>query len=56
MAIQNDSNGEYVWAVRDGQPVRVDIVGGAIVGEVVTVKGDLQDGELSIIVLFCRCW
>ena len=45
VAIQNDSNGEYVWAVRDGQPVRVDIVGGAIVGDVVTVKGDLQEGE-----------
>jgi len=45
VAIQNDSKGEYVWAVRDGQPVRVDVLGGAIVGDMVTVTGDLQDGE-----------
>jgi RND family efflux transporter MFP subunit len=50
VAIQNDSKGEYVWAVRGGEPVRVDVVGGSIVGELVAVTGDLQDGETLQIV------
>lgn len=45
VAIQNDSLGEYVWAVRDGASVRVDVVGGVIVGDLVVVTGDLQAGE-----------
>jgi len=45
VAIQNDSQGEYVWAVRDGASVRVDVVGGVIVGDLVVVTGDLQVGE-----------
>ena len=45
VAIQNDSQGEYVWAVRDGASVRVDVVGGVIVGDLVVVTGDLQAGE-----------
>jgi len=45
-AIQNDSNGEYVWVVQaDGSTVRVDIVSGSIVGDLVTVTGDLEAGE-----------
>lgn len=45
-AIQNDSKGEYVWVVRNGSPVRVDIVGGQIVGDLVAVTGDLKEGEV----------
>ena len=45
VAIQNDSQGEYVWAVRNGEAVRVDVVGGAIVGDLVVVTGALQEGE-----------
>ena len=45
VAIQNDSQGEYVWVVRDGASVRVDVVGGVIVGDLVVVTGDLQEGE-----------
>ncbi len=45
VAIQNDSQGEYVWAVRDGAAVRVNVAGGAIVGELVVVTGALQEGE-----------
>lgn len=50
VAIQNDSQGEYVWAVRDGSAVRVDVIGGAIVGDLVVVTGDLQVGETLEIV------
>jgi HlyD family secretion protein len=45
-AIQNDSQGEYVWAVRNGSPVRVDVVGGQIVGDLVAVTGDLREGDV----------
>ncbi|MBI5946407.1 MAG: efflux RND transporter periplasmic adaptor subunit [Chloroflexi bacterium] len=45
VAIQNDSKGEYVWAVRGGKSVRVDVVGGAIVRDLVVVTGDLRAGE-----------
>ncbi len=45
-AIQNDSKGEYVWAVRNGSTVRVDVVGGQIVGDLVAVTGDLKEGEI----------
>lgn len=45
-AIQNDSNGEYVWVIQnDGSTSRVDIVGGSIVGELVAVTGDLKEGD-----------
>jgi HlyD family secretion protein len=45
-AIQNDAQGEFVWLVRGGETVRVDVTGGAIIGEMVTVTGDLSEGEL----------
>ena len=45
-AIQNDSKGEYVWVVRNGSPVRVDVVGGQIVSDHVAVTGNLKEGEL----------
>jgi RND family efflux transporter MFP subunit len=45
-AIQNDSRGEYVWALRNGSPVRVNVVGGQIVGDRVTVTGNLKVGEV----------
>ena len=45
-AIQNDSNGEYVWVIRNGETVRVDVVGGVIVGELVAVTGDLNEGDV----------
>jgi len=49
-AIQNDENGEYVWVVRNGAPERVDVVGGTIIGELVTVTGALREGEILQIV------
>ena len=49
-AIQNDSEGEYVWVIRDGKAVRVDVIGGAIIGELVAVTGDLSTGETLQIV------
>lgn len=45
-AIQNDSQGEFVWVLRNDETVRVDVVGGAIVGEMVVVAGDLQEGDV----------
>lgn len=45
-AIQNDNQGEYVWVVRGDETVRVDVVGGVIVGEMVTVTGDLDEGDV----------
>jgi len=49
-AIQNDSKGEYVWVMRNETAERVDVVGGAIVGELVVVTGDLTEGETLQIV------
>jgi len=49
-AIQNDSKGEYVWVMRNGEAIRVDVVGGAIIGELVAVTGDLSAGETLQIV------
>ncbi len=44
--VQNDSKGEYVLVVQsDGSTKRVDVVSGAIVGDMVVVDGDLQEGE-----------
>lgn len=45
-AIQNDNKGEYVWVVRNDSAVRVDVVGGQIVGDMVAVTGDLKEGEI----------
>jgi HlyD family secretion protein len=45
-AIQNDSKGEYVWVIRNGSPVRVDVVGGQIIGDLVAVTGNLKEGEV----------
>lgn len=45
-SIQNDSSGEFVWVIRGGETIRVDVVGGAIVGELVTVTGDLREGDV----------
>jgi HlyD family secretion protein len=45
-AIQNDDKGEYVWLIKeDGSTTRVDVVGGSIVGDLVTVTGDLKVGD-----------
>ncbi len=45
-AIQNDAQGEFVWAIQsDGSSKRVDVVSGSIVGDQVVVTGDLQDGD-----------
>jgi multidrug efflux pump subunit AcrA (membrane-fusion protein) len=45
--IQNDAKGEFVVVVQsDGLAKRVDVVSGAIVGDMVVVTGDLQEGEL----------
>lgn len=46
IAIQNDNQGEFVWVVRGDETVRVDVVGGAILGEMVVVTGDLQVGDV----------
>jgi len=50
-AIQNDSKGEYVWLIQsDNTTKRVDVVSGAIVGELVAVTGDLKIGDkLSLV-------
>ncbi len=45
-AIQNDSNGEFVWTLRGNETVRVDVVGGEIIGEMVAVTGDLNEGDV----------
>ena len=45
-AIQNDSQGEFVWVVRGADTVRVDVIGGAIIGEMVAVTGDLNEGDV----------
>lgn len=45
-AIQNDSQGEFVWVVRGDETVRVDVTGGAIIGEMVAVTGDLNEGDV----------
>ena len=45
-AIQNDDKGEYVWLIKeDGSTTRVDVVGGSIVGDLVTVTGNLKEGD-----------
>jgi HlyD family secretion protein len=45
-AIQNDSQGEYVWVIQgDGSTKRVDIVSGSIIDELVGVTGDLKEGD-----------
>jgi HlyD family secretion protein len=45
-AIQNDSKGEYVWVIQsDGSTKRVDVVSGTIQGDLVTVTGDLHEGD-----------
>jgi HlyD family secretion protein len=45
-AVQNDSKGEYVWVIKqDGATVRVDVVSGDIVGNLVTVTGNLKEGD-----------
>jgi HlyD family secretion protein len=44
-AIQNDSAGEYVWVIQnDSTTKRVDVVSGSIIGDLVAVTGDLQEG------------
>ena len=44
--VQNDTKGEYVLVVQsDGSTKRVDVVSGSIVGDMVVVTGDLQEGE-----------
>ncbi|HMB24295.1 MAG TPA: efflux RND transporter periplasmic adaptor subunit [Anaerolineales bacterium] len=44
--IQNDGKGEYVLVVQpDGSTKRVDVSSGTIVGDLVTVSGDLKEGD-----------
>jgi RND family efflux transporter MFP subunit len=44
--IQNDAKGEYVLTVQaDGSTKRVDVATGTIVGDLVTVIGDLKEGD-----------
>jgi len=44
--VQNDSQGEYVLVAQsDGTTKRVTVVSGSIVGNLVTVTGDLKEGE-----------
>jgi HlyD family secretion protein len=44
--IHNDAKGEFVMVVQsDGSSKRVDIVSGVIVGDKVTVTGDLKEGD-----------
>jgi RND family efflux transporter MFP subunit len=44
--IQNDAQGEYVFVIQaDGSTKRVDVVTGTIVGDLVTVIGDLKEGD-----------
>lgn len=45
-AIQNDAQGEFVWVLRGDETVRVDVTGGAIIGEMVAVTGDLNEGDV----------
>ena len=45
-AIQNDSQGEFVWTLRGNETVRVDVVGGEIIGEMVAVTGYLNEGDV----------
>lgn len=45
-AIQNDSDGEFVWVIQEnGSTTRVDVISGSIVGDLVAVAGDLQVGQ-----------
>lgn len=45
-AIQNDTNGEYVSVIQsNGSLARVAVVSGAIVGDMVAVSGDLNEGD-----------
>ena len=45
-AIQNDDKGEYVLIIKeDGTTTRVDVVSGNIVGNLVTVTGNLKEGD-----------
>ncbi len=44
--IQNDSTGEFVWVIQgDGSTKRIDIVSGSIVGILVAVTGNLNEGD-----------
>jgi HlyD family secretion protein len=45
-AIQNDSAGEYVWVIQsDDTTKRVAVVSGSIIGDLVAVTGNLQEGD-----------
>jgi HlyD family secretion protein len=45
-AMQNDDQGEYVMVIQvDGSTKRVDVVSNTIVGDLVTVSGDLKEGD-----------
>ncbi|HET9914810.1 MAG TPA: efflux RND transporter periplasmic adaptor subunit [Anaerolineales bacterium] len=44
--VQNDAQGEYVLVVQaDGSTKRVDVATGTIVGDLITVSGDLKEGD-----------
>ncbi|MBN8654986.1 MAG: efflux RND transporter periplasmic adaptor subunit [Anaerolineae bacterium] len=48
--IQNDASGEFVMVLQsDGSTKRVDIVSSEIVGDLVTVVGELKEGDVLMI-------
>lgn len=52
IAIQNDEKSEYVLVlVGNGSTRRVDVIGGAIVGDLVAVTGDLKEGDRVSLIL-----
>ena len=52
IAIQNDEKSEYVLVLEgNGSTRRVNVIGGAIVGDLVAVTGDLKEGDHVSLIL-----
>lgn len=52
IAIQNDEKSEYVLVLEgNGSTRRVNVIGGAIVGDLVAVTGDLKEGDRVSLIL-----
>lgn len=52
IAIQNDEKSEYVLVLESaGSTRRVNVIGGAIVGDLVAVTGDLKEGDRVSLIL-----
>ena len=52
IAIQNDEKSEYVLVLEgNGSTRRVNVIGGAIVGDLVAVVGDLKEGDRVSLIL-----